>query len=295
MNKEGIKRWFDDLHAYLRLNHATTAIDFLCLENSHRVFNLDESGFPLQGTNSKLKVVGEKGAKNILRLASDTKEQITVLACVSASGEFAKPLVIFPGKKMPRINFADANPNFYDVAYTENGWISSEAFFTWFTSLFHERIKESVPHPIIVFMDGHTSHINMPISEYCKTNNIILYCFPPHASHILQPLDVSVFGPLKKRWNKEVNAFTAKYRVSLTKKSFFTVFDPAWMDAKQRMHGVSGFRKAGLVPFNFNNIDLSKMIEGRNNSTVSHESEASPAQNFNIWDVCNYSLCSRQR
>ena len=152
MNKEGIKRWFDDLDIYLRENHGTIAIDFLCLENSHRVFNLDESGFPLQGTNSKLKVVGEKGAKNIHRLASDTKEQITVLACVSASGEFAKPLVIFPGKKMPRINFADANPNFYDVAYTENGWISSEAFFTWFTSLFHERIKESVQHPIIVYL-----------------------------------------------------------------------------------------------------------------------------------------------
>ena len=169
----------------------------MCEANAHRIFNMDESGFPLQGTNSKLKVVAETGSKNIHRLASDSKEQITVLACVSAAGEFQKPLIIFPGKRAPKWNFGTANPEDYDVGYTASGWITAESFFSYFSSLFHAR-NEDIEHPIIVFSDEHTSHVNVAISEYCMGNDIILYLLRPHASHIRQPLDVSVFSSLKK-------------------------------------------------------------------------------------------------
>lgn len=58
-------------------------------------------------------------------------------------------------------------------------------------------MKEKVEFPILVFMDGHSTHVNIAVSEFCRDNKIILYCFPPHASHIMQPLDIAVYGPLK--------------------------------------------------------------------------------------------------
>ena len=92
------------------------------------------TGFPLQGTNSKLKIVAETGAKNIHRLASDSKEQITVLACVSAAVEFQKPL-LFPGNRAPKWNFGTAKHEDYHVSYTASGWITAESFFSFLQSL----------------------------------------------------------------------------------------------------------------------------------------------------------------
>ena len=205
-------------------------------------------------------MVTEKGSKNVYSVSTDSKEQITVLGCVSADGAFQKPLVLFPGVR-PIFHFKGADPNNCNVGNTPNGWISSEAFFSWFTNLFIGEIRNVVEFPILVFMDGHSSHVNVAIAEFCR-NNIILYCFPAHASHLIQPLDVSVYGPLKKSWNTALDNFKKDYGEQMNKTNFFKVFDPAWEEAKKKPENViSGFRKSGLVPFNPNALDFSKIID----------------------------------
>ena len=67
-----------------------------------------------------------------------------------------------------------------------------------------------------------TSHINLAVSDFCRDNNIIIYCFPAHASHVMQPLDIAVFGPLKKGWNKAIiEEHKAKSHSALTRSHFF--------------------------------------------------------------------------
>jgi hypothetical protein len=46
-------------------------------------------------------------------------------------------------------------------------------------------------------MDNHQSHIDYKVVKFAKDNGIVLLTFPPHCSHALQPLDVTVFGPFK--------------------------------------------------------------------------------------------------
>ena len=79
----------------------------------------------------------------------------------------------------------------------KNDWISSDSFYTWLPNLFYPSISNRVIFPIFLFLDGHRSHINVAVSEFCIDKGIILYCFPAHASHILQPVDVTVFGLMK--------------------------------------------------------------------------------------------------
>jgi hypothetical protein len=110
-------------------------------------------------------------------------------------------------------------------------------------------------------MDGHTSHINLTVSEFCKDHGIILYCFPAHASHILQPLDVTVFGPLKKSWNHCIDEFKEEFKMPMTKAHFFKVFDQSWKKAIDKKHSIAGFKSTGLVPFNPNNVDYTKLID----------------------------------
>ena len=66
----------------METEHTINAKEFLSDENKSRIFNLDESGFPLAGTNGKLKIISARGVKNVYELGPDTKEQISVLGFV---------------------------------------------------------------------------------------------------------------------------------------------------------------------------------------------------------------------
>ena len=229
-------------------------------ENGHRIFNIDESGFPLAGSNSRLKVITTRGTKNIYKVAPDSRTQITVLSYVAASGGFVNPLVIYPGSQ-PKFNLNSARADDYSLGKSPNGWINSEVFFTWLSSVFYNEIKDTVEFPILIFLDGHTAHINIAVSDFCRDHDIILFFFPAHASHLIQPLDVSVFGPLKKWYNQEVNSFSRKYNgLQITKNQFFTIFDPAWQQCvSSPQNPISGFKKTGLVPFNPNALDYASL------------------------------------
>ena len=99
VTEEVCRKWFNSLETYLKDEYNLNAKTFLTEVNADRIFYLDESGFPLQGTNGRMKIIAEKGARSVRKLTTDSKEQITVLACTSANGKFSKPLVIFPGSK----------------------------------------------------------------------------------------------------------------------------------------------------------------------------------------------------
>jgi len=47
--------------------------------------------------------------------------------------------------------------------------------------------------PLLLVFDGLKAHISLKLIEMVEKNDILLYCLPPHSSHLLQPLDLSVF------------------------------------------------------------------------------------------------------
>ena len=164
---------------------------------------------------------------------------------------------------MPNYKFgSDVNPENYSLGFSDNGWMTASVFFTWLSSVFYKEVKDTVRFPIIMFLDGHTSHLNLAVSDFCAENDIILYCFPAHSSHVLQPMDVTVFGPLKKRWNEQVEKFRREFHLALTRSHFFQVFDPVWKFALSKPENMkSGFKACGLVPFNVENINFSKLLK----------------------------------
>ena len=70
-------------------------------------------------------------------------------------------------------------------------------------------LKEETPLPVFVFIDGHASHFSIELSKFCSKNGIILVALFPNATHILQPLDAAVFGPMKAKWK----SFCRQWRI----------------------------------------------------------------------------------
>jgi hypothetical protein len=78
---------------------------------------------------------------------------------------------------------------------------------------FQHFVKCIPPHrPIVVFMDSHVSHITPEILSKVSKNVVHLVTFQSHTTHLLQPLDVGVYRPLKKGWQKEVEKILTEHR-----------------------------------------------------------------------------------
>ena len=51
---------------------------------------------------------------------------------------------------------------------------------------------------------------------------------PPHSSHLLQPLDVGCFSPLKRAYSREVEGLIRHYINHITKLEFLPAFKAAF-------------------------------------------------------------------
>lgn len=73
---------------------------------------------------------------------------------------------------------------------------------------------------------------------------------PPHSSHLLQPLDVACFLPLKRLYGDEVLALARSCIYYINKETFLPAFKAAFSKAFTAENVRAGFRGAGLVPHN---------------------------------------------
>ena len=72
---------------------------------------------------------------------------------------------------------------------------------------------------------------------------------PPHSSHLLQPLDVGCFAPLKASYRKQIENLVRVRINHITKLEFLPAFKEAFNTAFIEQNIKSGFRATGLVPY----------------------------------------------
>ncbi len=90
--------------------------------------------------------------------------------------------------------------------------------------------------------------------EEARSKGIVLYVFPPHTTHLLQPLDVGVYGPLKQVWSQVLKEFKLE-----TIAAFPSLIAKMWDRVVQLEHLIGGFRAAGLHPLSRDAIPPTKL------------------------------------
>ena len=154
----------------------------------------------------------------------------------------------------------------------------TELFYGWVVSHFVSHI--SPERPVVLLVDGHTTHIDVEVSKICKENGIMLYCLLPHSSHITQPLDVGFFCALKSSWTKAVDKFKiAHMGSSVTKETFAGVFNTAWTGAVKMSTIVNSFARAGIYPIDRNAVGKSGPAALYSESSTS-TTDSSPASSY---------------
>jgi hypothetical protein len=102
----------------------------------------------------------------------------------------------------------------------------------------------------LLILDGHESHLNQDFKDYCLENRILTLCMPPHSSHILQPLDVVCFSPLKRKYSQRVRDLTRRRVFHINKEGFFPAFKDAFFEVFTTENCRKAFEAVGLVSAN---------------------------------------------
>jgi hypothetical protein len=233
-----IKSWF-------KLVEETKAKYGIC---DGDVYNFDEAGFMMGKITTQLVVTGSERRGRPKAIQPGNREWVTLIAAINAAGWSVPPFLIFAGQYHLSAWYEEDIPRDWAIAVSDNGWTNNELGVEWLKH-FNAYTKTRVvgARRLLVF-DGHKSHHSLEFQELCKENNIYTLCMPPHSSHLLQPLDVGCFSPLKRAYSREVESLIRHHINHITKLEFLPAFKTAFNRSFTPANICSAFRGAGLVP-----------------------------------------------
>uniref|UniRef100_A0A2C9L399 HTH CENPB-type domain-containing protein n=1 Tax=Biomphalaria glabrata TaxID=6526 RepID=A0A2C9L399_BIOGL len=269
--KKGLSTESYILEWYSAFKSCLDGVDPAILDNPARIFNASKIGFTFDPQSKKVK--GCIGSKSV-----SARTQVTVLACSNAVGRYISPLLIYPhyvSSKIVSESFPEAT-----LQVSENGWISSNIFFSWLQDTFLP-FTNNLPKPILLLVDEHPCHTSLiEISQLCSEHQIILYGLPPHSSHLIQPLDLVFLSALERAWSGATLQHADSDGVRL--EAFAKVLRPVWRKVTTHKTALKSFKAAGIYPFDPEKVLGSgkvSSIEDRQASSEDDDSVVSACQN----------------
>jgi hypothetical protein len=212
-------------------------------------WNMDEHGIAL-GVCVNSTVIGDASKRRSYVKSPEDREWVSIVETVSGTGGFIRPLVIFKGTAPQSTWFPVNTPN-YQYTTSDNGWTTNAHGLHWLQTMFE---LETRPNPNVwrlLILDGHGSHTAIDFLWFCKQHKIYLLFLPAHASHVLQPLDLGVFAPLKSRYRSQIAALASLDDASPVKKQrFLTCYNLARQETFLPRLLRTGWKAAGIIPFN---------------------------------------------
>jgi hypothetical protein len=180
---------------------------------------------------------------------------VTVGATANLSGDFLDPTFLFVGAQSskPKLTKQLRDLGFENpLVLMKKGKASMDVtllseYLAWFAT---ELVRKGYEGQHILMVDNHDSHERSRPIETAMRNNLIIFTFPSHCTHLVQMLDVSFFKSLKSHYKKvckqwlDEECLDAKPYIS--KSVFLRLFYRAWVCACQRDVFTQGWARMGL-------------------------------------------------
>lgn len=224
------------------------------------IWNMDEKGF-LMRLAHRSKVICSNRQGNFPVADDGKRELLTCIESVSGAGVVLPPLIIYKGAAhdLGWHKFTGSHTLTLDFhfSYSKRSWTNSTLAMEWLTKVFQPKTYSNGRLRVLI-VDGHDLHVTIEFIQFCMKNSIRLYCLPPHTTHLLQPLNVGLFGPLQQAYSKAVDDAIRSGVTGIYKGNFL----PLYVEASKAAYTVdnisSACRGAGIIPLN-PHIILSKI------------------------------------
>jgi len=246
VSPERLQRWFDDLLKIITEFNIE-------LEN---IYNMDESGFAIGDVEASQRII-DATIRQRFQAKPGRQEWVTAIECICADGTFLPPLIIFKGENLSRQWIPASIHQDWRFGCNTKGWTSNIHGLQWLCEVFERLTREKANgKPRLLICDGHDSHITASWIAHCMKNNIIFMVLPPHSSHLTQPLDVGVFGPLKTCMASAIEPLISTELHRILKAEWLSAYVEAHTNAFIPANIDAAFRGSGIRPF-----DPSKVID----------------------------------
>lgn len=164
------------------------------------IYNMDET--MLEVGTGHMKVISTKDAPRAYVIAPPNSEHITLALCITAAGDYVKPLCILPLKELPRLH--PHTESFFYLSGQENGSITKQLFENWAVGAFLPHLNEAREITgkkdgwALLLVDGHKSRDHMPTILTMDAHKVVILVLPAHSSTVLQPLDLTCNHEVKR-------------------------------------------------------------------------------------------------
>lgn len=241
---EIISPWFDALKSMIQTYNVHTA----------DISNMDETGLAL-GVSNNTKVIGLSESRVSYTKSPENREWVSIIECITTTGKALTPLVIFKGQSLQTTWFSDDDLPNWLFASSGKGWTSNLIGLQWLKQVYLPSTSPSRGRYRLLLIDGHGSHADVEFMNVCYQNDVLAFYLPPHSSHVLQPLDLTCFGPLKGAYRKQLRQVAELDDAAPIKKQrFISLYQTARTAALTETNIKSGFTKMGLVPWSPANV-----------------------------------------
>jgi len=167
---------------------------------------MDETGFAV-GASQSTRVLIDLRDDASWKGVNGRCEWITAIECANANGHAISPLRIYKAKYTNSAWIPTQIPSNWRFSTSNSGWTSHSHAFEWISTVFEPmtRPEDSFQRRRLT-MNGHSSHMTATFIGFAMNHSIDLMVLPPHCTHVLQPLNISIFGPLKRALAVETDA-----------------------------------------------------------------------------------------
>ncbi|RPB02739.1 DDE-domain-containing protein, partial [Choiromyces venosus 120613-1] len=237
------------------------------------MYNMDEKGFTM-GKGERCKVIYRRVRKNPRLTHDGSQEWVTVIEAVSAAGIVLPPMLINKGEahSMGYETWLPF-PTQKKVGLIRNsgGWSSSRKtlkYQPWSSNRLNLNWAKGKYR--LLLLDGHTSHLTWEFFNFYLSHRVIPLCFPAHLTHLLQPLDVGLFGPLQHYYSAELDECIVKGEEGMNKEEFLQILLPARKRAYTENNILWAWEGAGIQPLN-----PRRVLDARSETKQSHTKKTS--------------------
>ena len=187
-----IDKFFEDYSGWLK--------EWKLEYSPNHIWNVDECG--IGDVPQMQKVIGVKGEQLFQTVSGEKSTNTTMLTFVSAGGLSLNPMLIFKASKR------EAASSGYMLQPSATGYINAKLFYEYgdyYIKFLRESHILTANKKVLLLLDMHKSHLfNLDFMEYMKAHNVEVCSFPPHCTHVLQPLDDVPFACFKNEYQREL-------------------------------------------------------------------------------------------
>ena len=180
-----------------------TSLDGLPPQN---IINYDESN--LTDDPGRVKCIFRRGTKYPEKIQDSSKTSISLMWAGAGDGTLLPPYVVYRSKHLYD-TWCDGGPAGARYGRTMTGWFDEFCFQDWFVTIALPYLK-NLDGTKALIGDNLSSHLSDTVIRECGRNNIRFICLPPNSTHLTQPLDRAVFGPMKRVWRSMLSEWKTK-------------------------------------------------------------------------------------